>query len=69
MVVVWYPVPPHFVVKSMTNTTWFKPGQVLEVGEVEKCCQLNNWKVTMLDNEIVQALLGFVGARVGGMVP
>jgi hypothetical protein len=53
-----------FVVSSITNTTWYRPGDHVTVDTAQKCCDLPNWKVTMIDNQIISSVLGGISGAV-----
>lgn len=46
-----------YVVKSITNTTHYKPGDHLTPEVAQKCCDIPNWDVTMIDNEILATII------------
>jgi hypothetical protein len=47
-----------YKVKSITNTTWYKPGQWLAPNVVQKLCDLPGWQVNMVDNDLIAAITG-----------
>jgi hypothetical protein len=52
----WYGTA--FQVKSITNSTYYRPGQWMTAEVAQKCCDIPNWEVTMVDNDILGNLLG-----------
>ena len=57
---IWYDVGQFYEVASITNTTWYKPGARLSPVDAEKCCQITNWQVTMVENAVWQAILNHI---------
>ena len=55
---------PIFIVKSISNTTLWKPGDQVTHEVVQTACKAPGWDVTMVDNDILQNLLG---AAAGGL--
>jgi hypothetical protein len=56
IVLAWY--VHDYKVKSITNTTWYKPGQWLSPTVVQKLCDLPGWQVNMADNDLIAAITG-----------
>jgi hypothetical protein len=53
-----------FVVTSITNSTWYKPGDHITFETAQKCCEMPGWTVVMADNHIVATILGGVSSAV-----
>lgn len=51
-----------YQVKTITNTTYYKPGEWMSPEVAEQCCNLPNWEVTMVGDDIIQFITGAVGA-------
>lgn len=46
-----------YKVISITNTTWYKPGEWLSEDVVTACCQTKGWSVTMAHDDFFKNLL------------
>lgn len=64
---VWY--VKAYQVKSITNTIWYKPGQWLSPDVVQMLCGFPEWKVTMIDNDILQTIMGVLVGGASKLVP
>jgi len=51
----------QYEVKTITNSTRFKPGEWLNVDVVEQLCNDPNWDVSIADNQFLSILLGQIG--------
>lgn len=49
-----------YKVVSVTNTTSVKPGEILQVAQVQKLCDDVNWEVTMVDPNIPGQIFNFI---------
>jgi hypothetical protein len=58
----WY--VHDYKVISVSNTTYLKPGMWLTPVAAEKCCQLEGWEVTIVDNEVLGTVVGAVAGRI-----
>lgn len=47
-------------VSACTNSVWPRPGMMLDEVEVTKLCDRDNWEVKIIDNQILQTVLGMV---------
>lgn len=67
----YYPIGiqgPFYEVKSITATTYYRPGQTMSPEVAEQCCRMPNWTVTMVENDVLQTILGILGSVVGQSV-
>jgi hypothetical protein len=57
----------QYEVKTITNSTLFKPGQWLSVEQVEALCHNPYWDVAIADDQTFQALLGMVSSHLSAL--
>ena len=50
----------QYEVKTITNSTLYKPGQWLSIEQVEALCKTPNWDITIADDETFQHIIGMV---------
>jgi hypothetical protein len=50
----------QYQVKTITNSTRYKPGEWISVAEVDRINSDPNWDVSIADDQTFQAILGFV---------
>lgn len=64
LLLAWYPLPlpGHYRVKAIDNSTHYKPGMDLPEEDVKELIRIG-WNVKMIDNEVLQTILGFIGAH------
>jgi hypothetical protein len=55
----------QFQLKSITNTTWYKPGEWLSESVVQYCCEISNWDVTLIENNTLSMIFGILGGVAG----
>ena len=48
-----------YKVTGIKNSTYYQPGQWMTKDVAQKCCDIPNWTVTMIDNDFVKDLTGF----------
>jgi hypothetical protein len=46
-----------YQVKSIKNSTWYKPGQWITTEVAQKCCDIPNWQVTMITGDYFETIL------------
>jgi len=47
-----------YVVKSIKNSTYYVPGDHMTRDTAQKCCEMKDWEVTILDNDILSSIIG-----------
>jgi hypothetical protein len=58
-----------YKVTGIKNSTYYQPGQWMTREVAQQCCDIPNWTVTMVDNDIIQSLTNFgVSTALGKMV-
>ncbi len=59
----------QYEVKTITNTTRYKPGQWLSVAEVEELCKSPNWDILISDDQTILQLAQMVFGVVSKEIP
>jgi hypothetical protein len=49
-----------FVIKQVVNTSWYIPGDHITRDTLKKCCEMPDWEVTVIDNDILKTVLGML---------
>lgn len=69
MTVMWTMFAPHYyIVVSITNSTWYKPGDKLDESVVKQICddqRLANWQVNVLSDDIIGQITGTISGIAG----
>jgi hypothetical protein len=47
-----------FEIKQITNTSWYIPGDHITRDTLKKICEMPDWEVNIIDNDILKTLLG-----------
>ena len=58
---IWGDFKQAYQVKSITNTTVIKPKSWLSVDVVSKLCLIQGWEIIVLEDELLQNILGLLG--------
>lgn len=58
------PFGPFYEVKSISATTYYRPGQTMSPEVAEQCCRMPNWTVTSVENDLLQTILGLLTGAV-----
>jgi hypothetical protein len=53
-----------FIVKSIKNSVWYKPGDHITFETAKACCDMPHWEVTMVDNDFWSLVVGKVASAV-----
>lgn len=48
---------PNFVIKTITNTSWYIPGDHITRDTLKKVCEMPNWEVNVVDNDLIKTLV------------
>lgn len=65
MTLMWGVIARAYQVKSITNTTYYRPGEWMCPEVAEQCAVLPDWEVTSVQDDIINAVTGLAGAIVG----
>lgn len=53
-----------YQVRTVVNTTWYKPGDWLTESVVAEVCKLKNWTVTIDSYELMKKIFDVVGPKI-----
>lgn len=54
----------QYQVKTISNSTEFKPGEWISVAQAEEVCRRPNWQVTIADDQLLMQLFGMALSHV-----
>jgi hypothetical protein len=54
----------QYQVKTITNSTEFKPGEWLSVAQVDGLCKRPDWQVSIADDQLLTQLLGLAVSHI-----
>jgi len=63
----WGDFAKAYRVITITNTTWYQPKMWLSVEIVSKICELPNWEVSMVGDDMIKNILGFAEGKLPGI--
>ena len=55
-----------YKVVSISNSTYYRPGEWMSVEVAQDCCNIDNWQVVMADNQFIQSLIGVAAGAITG---
>lgn len=57
LTLIWDGLSRRYQVKSISNTTWWKPGDWVPEAEIKKVCEEQpDWQITMAENDFLQRI-------------
>lgn len=64
----WGMINEAFQVTSISNMMFYQPGQWLHKDVVAKLCELPNWDVIIIGDQLINQILGIFGGAVSTVV-